>query len=471
MEDKNMSWLAHKVGGAWHDVKTAFERSDVGIAGATLDADDAAILPTATRYGPIRDAVERRIAMFLRRDLVSHLEIGFNECFALHYIEIAADRSMAENPGRELLQQFLHEFSPEARIDWVKRLLGAAVQKHVTLEHFLGLDQEFAVEDLAETDPFEEELNQAAAPGYRITLHGRWEVKQEAAVVAAPPAASTPLAQSQRAETEKNGPRLCLAIRDAKSANGARTIEIESYPAVVGSSMHADVEVSGYYVSATHCTLHCDDNKILVEDHSTNGTWLDGRRLVRGQRVELSDAALLGFGRAAGAAARGVERYPELQIQQVQLDTARLDGSGRTPLAPPYQATPVAPEGGTPLVDAVSLAAGRQQAPLAVIAILDATGNPKRDILRLPYSVGRGSAQDYVVPDANAGVSREHLLIETIDERGAATVNLAIGKNGSFADGQALPERFTWRYGQEIVLAEKWSSAPVVRLVLRRVEH
>jgi pSer/pThr/pTyr-binding forkhead associated (FHA) protein len=467
-----MSWLAHKMGDAWRDVKTAFERSDVGIAGATLDTEHAAILPTATRYGPIRDAVERRIAMFLRRDLVSHLEIGFNECFALHYIEIAADRSMAENPGRELLQQFLHEFSPEARIDWVKRLLGAAVQKHVTLEHFLGLDQEFAVEDLAETDPFEEELNQAAAPGYRITLHGRWEVKHEdAAAVMESPASSTAPAQAQRVEQEKNGPRLCVAIRDAKSANGARTIEIEAYPAVVGSSMHADIEVSGYYVSATHCTLHCEDNKILVEDHSTNGTWLDGRRLARGQRVELNDAARLGFGRAAGAAGKGTERYPELQAQLVKLDTARIDGSGRTPLAPPYLATPVAPEGGTPLVDAVSLAASRQQAPLAVIAILDATGNPKRDILRLPYSVGRGSAQDYVVPDANAGVSREHLLIETIDERGAGTANLAMGKNGSFADGQALPERFTWRYGQEIVLAEKWSSAPVVRLVLRRVEH
>lgn len=153
-------------------VKTAFERNDIGAAGMLREEPvmhDDEIRPTATRYAAIRDAVERRVNSFLRQDLVSHLEIGFNEIFVLHFIEIWAD-----SQGRPQLLLFLKEFSPEARIDWVKKLLGPAVGQHVNIDQFMGLDQEFSAEDLAETDPFEEELNLVARPPYRVTLHGRW---------------------------------------------------------------------------------------------------------------------------------------------------------------------------------------------------------------------------------------------------------------------------------------------------------
>ena len=76
-----------------------------------------------------------------------------------------------------------------------------------------------------------------------------------------------------------------------------------------------------------------------------------------------------------------------------------------------------------------------------------------------------------MVPDTNRGVSREHLVIEEINHTGAVTRNRAAGKNGTFAGNQALPERFVWCFGQEIVLGEKWTSAPAVRISLRRVEQ
>src|SRR5271169_4512461 len=104
--------LIGKIGGM---VKSAFERSDIGVAGMVREdpfISDEAIRPTATRYAAIREAVERRINSFLRQDLVSHLEIGFNEIFVLHYIEICAD-----NQGRPQLLLFLKEFSADARID------------------------------------------------------------------------------------------------------------------------------------------------------------------------------------------------------------------------------------------------------------------------------------------------------------------------------------------------------------------
>ena len=256
------------LGGLWNRISTAFERSDIGMPDSAHDFEqDDLVRPTATRYAPIRKAVERRVTTFLRDDLVSHLEIGFNEVFLLHYVEVAAD-----GQGAAELEQFLEEFSPEARVRWVKKLLGSAVGKHVSLDQFLGLDKEFPAEALAETDPFEEKLNQAAVALYRVILHGRW-----VSAAAVHPAAQ---AQVAAAGTERlAGPGLRLSVQDAKSPDGSRTVEIEHFPAVLGSSIHADVEISGYYVSARHCTLHWEGEHLWLADHSTNGTWVDGERV------------------------------------------------------------------------------------------------------------------------------------------------------------------------------------------------
>ena len=165
--------LLTNMGRVWSRISSAFERTDIGVAGVAYDdarSDEDRVRPTTTRYAPIREAVERRVNTFLRQEIVSHLEIGCSEIFLLHYIEIAAD-----SQGKDALAQFLHEFSPASRVQWVKKLLGPAVGQHVSVEQFLGLDKEFSAETLAETDPFEEELNHAATPPYRVILHGRWE--------------------------------------------------------------------------------------------------------------------------------------------------------------------------------------------------------------------------------------------------------------------------------------------------------
>jgi pSer/pThr/pTyr-binding forkhead associated (FHA) protein len=465
------------IGGLWNRISAAFERSDIGAAGPVYDAygdargDEDKVRPTATRYAPIREAVERRVNTFLRQELVSHLEIGCNEIFLLHYIEIAAD-----SQGTAALAQFLHEFSPESRVHWVKKLLGPAVGQHVSVDQFLGLDKEFSPEELAETDPFEEKLNQAATPLYRIILHGRWESgpakerDEGLAPLLRPPQAAQSYAANPSPPPPASrvaGPCLRLLVQDAKSPSSGkggatRVAEIEHFPAVLGTSVHADVEISGYYVSAGHCTLQWEGQQIWLADHSTNGTWVDGKRVHRGARVALANGAVLGFGRGEGDSDH--DRYPAIHAQLMRKTVA--PGTGSTPVAPSCS-TPVAPGVAT----LISLQAPGEKAPLAVLAIADASGSPKRDVLKLPFTIGRGSAQDYVVPDANQGVSREHLVIEAINRSGAVTLNRAVTKNGTFAGNQALPERFVWRFGQEIVLGEKWTSAPVVRVSLRQVEQ
>lgn len=450
-------------GGLWNRISSAFERTDIGAAGATEDelhSDEDLVKPTATRYASVRKAIERRVNAFLREDLVSHLEIGFNEIFLLHYIEIAAD-----SQGAAALAQFLDEFSPESRVQWVKKLLGPAVGQHVSVDQFLGLDQKFSREDLAETDPFEERLNQAATPMYRITLHGRWETGSSAEQRAANSSGANPSPPPQALRL--GGPCLRMSVQDAKSpgrGNGRepRLVEIEHFPAVLGSSVHADVEISGYYVSARHCTLHWEGQRLWLADHSTNGTWVDGERVYRGTRVALANGAVLGFGRDKGETDH--DRYPALH--------ARLM---REPAAPGTSFTPVSASCATPVAPGVatsfSFPVAAEKTPLAVLAIVDATGSPRRDVLKLPFTIGRGSTQDYVVPDANQGVSREHLVIEEINSSGAVTFNKAMSRNGTFAGNRALAERFVWRFGQEIVLGEKWTNAPVVRLSLWQVEQ
>lgn len=435
----------NSIGGLWQRIGSAFERSDIdgGEAQGAAGGPDA-VRTTTTRYAPIREAVERRVKAFLRQDLVSHLEIGFNEVFLLHYIEISADKQ-----GAPMLAQFLQEFPPDSRVHWVKKLLGPAVGQHVSIDQFLGLDREFSAEELAETDPFDDQLNQVAVPLYRVILHGRWE--------------SGPAPQPQEAPeaARRDGPCLRLSIQDGKEGC-PRAKEIEQFPAVLGSSVHADVEVSGYYVSARHCTLHWEGQQLWLADHSTNGTWVDGERVRRGSRVVLANGAVLGFGRDRGDADHA--RYPAIQAQLM-----------RNPVAAGVSATPVSLSSSTPVAPgiaaAIPLQAAGANAPLAVLAVVDASGSPKHDVLKLPFTIGRGSAQDYVVPDANRGVSREHLVIESIDRAGAVALNRAVARNGTFAGSQALPERFVWRFDQEIVLGEKWANAPTVRISLRQVEQ
>jgi hypothetical protein len=257
------------------------------------------------------------------------------------------------------------------------------------------------------------------------------------------------------------GPVLRLSIQDSKepdagSWNGTRVIEVTDYPAVLGSSANADVEISGYYASARHCTLHWENQQLWVVDHSTNGTWVDGERMRQGARVALANGAMLGFGRDKGESEH--DRYPAVRAQFMR--KAAQPGAVPTPVAP-ARATPVVPAAALPNANPA------RKLPLAVLAIVDATGSPRRDVLDLPFTIGRGTAQHYVVPDANQGVSREHLVIEAIDAYGALTLNRAVARNGTSSGGEALPERFVWRFGQEIVLGEKWASAPAVRLSLQ----
>jgi len=74
-------------------------------------------------------------------------------------------------------------------------------------------------------------------------------------------------------------------------------------------------------------------------------------------------------------------------------------------------------------------------------------------------------------PSASNGRSPTAITRRRKGRAGAVAINRAAARNGTFAGTEELPERFTWRFGEEIVLGEKWTSAPVVRIALQPVER
>ena len=72
--------------------------------------------------------------------------------------------------------------------------------------------------------------------------------------------------------------------------NGARAISIATFPAIIGNSPKADVQVSGQYVSGQHLVLNWDAllQCVYLTDRSKHGTYLKGgRKLADGDRVNL----------------------------------------------------------------------------------------------------------------------------------------------------------------------------------------
>jgi pSer/pThr/pTyr-binding forkhead associated (FHA) protein len=67
------------------------------------------------------------------------------------------------------------------------------------------------------------------------------------------------------------------------SLNGHPDILLEGGALVVGRSRWCDVRIASVRVSRRHCCLALGGDEVLVSDlGSTNGTWINGRRVVRG---------------------------------------------------------------------------------------------------------------------------------------------------------------------------------------------
>ena len=112
------------------------------------------------------------------------------------------------------------------------------------------------------------------------------------------------------------------------------------------------------------------------------------------------------------------------------------------------------------------MGAGAPAQPLCVLAIKDAHGSRTVPVTRLPYVIGRSELADCRVPEDNAGVSRDHLVIQAIDAAGARIDNNAVGKWGTEVDDAEQPAQFTLPWGRQVTLASRFAKAPVVTVLL-----
>lgn len=375
------------------------------------------------KYAPIREAVEGRLEHLVSQEIPEHRQLAEDDILELHYVEI---ESAPE--GQALLDEFCKEFSPSARQAWVRKFFGN--NPAVKLDGFARVFRSADLPPTANLDPHLQLLNLGSSDTYRVRLWSRW--------VQAPKAAP-PL---PRRMPSVRGPAIVLRIYDSRGSNPE--IRRETYPIEIGRL--GEVVVDGTYVSAEHCTLRCYGGQVELEDHSKNGTWVDGAEL-HGQTRPLSlGVHRLKLGKGQGEA----KDWPEIDL--------KIIAETVTPIAEPTAvasalATPIAADG---------------QAVLAVLSIQDATGNPRRDVLELPFSIGRSADRDYVTPPAHAGVSGHHLVIEAIHEEGADVFNMAHAKNSTALEGILQGERFLWPFDQTISLAPKWKHAEPVLITLQR---
>lgn len=370
------------------------------------------------KFGPIRQAVERRIEDLVRLEIPEHRQIARQDVMELQCIEIECAPG-----GEELLQEFFRSFNPATRQSWIRDLIGG--NRQVKLDCFAGV---YGSKDLPNTGTWDRHaqiLDRGTVPDFRVHLYAHW-VREVAEI-----------------EPKPGGPRqqgypLTLEIQDK---DGPRRIQNDRYPLEVGRSGACCIGVKGTYVSGIHFVLHCDGRSLSLEDRSRNGTWIDGTKMPPGQAVELErDTYSLKLGKDQGP----VGDYPEIRLEIL-----------RTPPAATL-ATPIAVSSPTPV-------AGSGGTPRAVLSIHSAAGTLLRDVPELPYTIGRET-----VAGANAGVSGEHLIIERITDTGAEVINRAVDKNGTALRGELQPERFFWPFDAEVRLAPRWRRDPEVRVVLQR---
>ena len=216
----------------------------------------------------------------------------------------------------------------------------------------------------------------------------------------------------------------------------------------IGRDPASDIVVDDSRVSWNHAVLRLEHDCWLLEDHSsTNGTFMDARRV---HRVQITDACMLRLGHpedgtavvcsVAPAAPAPAAGPMGTAVVSTPSPAQRADWAAQSPPAqsppahtPPAQGPPARrPDWAAQSPPAQQAAAGRgQPTPAPSSSIV----RQPSAIMRLPTKtlrIGRASDNDVVVSDLS--VSRYHAELRKTG-RGYEIVDLA-SHNGTFLNGQ-----------------------------------
>lgn len=384
-------------------------------------------------YNGLWQAIEKHLEAFMVQCVVHHLRFEPNDVFKLERVQVLTHDSHAA----DTLEKFLNEFRPDSRrrafLDLVKRTCA----KGISTDAFVDLNRDFEVKELEQSDSFLLGLQGNQNEQFEIVFYGEWQFQENNA-------------SAEPTVNEKIDivVPISLSICDAE---GIRNVTIDSLPMTIGRTSGVQrCEVKGKFVSRDHGVIGVDANgTIWFRDASVNGTFQKNIRLPSGQKHVLFPGAVLCLGAEDSS-------NPFAECPTITLSWNDIGANGATPIRSSIEShtnTPIRNSAATPVLKQKSSA-------LLLLAIKDAQGSKTISVSKLPFLIGRANNSDYRVPEANLGVSREHLLIEGI--AGDEVIISSKGTWGTSVDGEKQNDSFHVRYGQSIVLATEYTDAPSV---------
>ena len=416
--------------------------------------------PTATSpganspYAELWQSVDRHLAQFMVHSVLPHRQFEPDDVFKLLRIQVTGTTPAAQSA----IDRFLAEFRPESRRKVVLAAVTRNCSQGVSTADFVDFNRDFDRAELDESDPYDAQLADAHQGGYQLTLYGEWELQRAVPTSVAAGDVAAPSATAGAAPLD-------IDIHDAA---GRRQVKVGALPFALGRVATLDEQrIVGTFVSRRHALLERDEQgRVWYRETSVNGSTLDGSPIVPGERRQLRNGALVRL----GGDAADLAECPALTVRW----PATSDDDASTPIRAPLRiptadaTTPirsVLDDTTTARPAATPLSVAPAQ-PLCVLAIKDAHGSRTVPVTRLPYVIGRSELADCRVPEDNAGVSRDHLVIQAINAAGALIDNNAVGKWGTAVDDAEQPAQFTLAWGRQVTLAGRFAKAPPVTVLL-----
>lgn len=107
---------------------------------------------------------------------------------------------------------------------------------------------------------------------------------------------ATPGNKTAKAHRDHERPNIEVHLRDSGEENQTRDIVIDRFPFVIGRRLDCDYQLNHGWVSRRHCCFFLEGDKVWLQDlASTNGTYLNGKRIADPEAVREGDLITLPF--------------------------------------------------------------------------------------------------------------------------------------------------------------------------------
>jgi hypothetical protein len=324
-----------------------------------------------------------------------HADINPEERLAITRLQIRATSPALEAQ----LQQWFSESDVPHLIQWLVR----GPFKTVAIERWVVLDKLERLEVLpyvpapqTNASPYDMSAMSTQAPiaDYDIVTDTQWVPKPAAAHVASPLPPLELVIHDAMGERRVHVMQTLVVLgveKTLKAPDGQKMRLLDQSPMQWQGETAWFVAVHAQHVSGIHMVLRLHEGGVdCLDDSSTNGSFVSGQKLMPGQwhLVKHVETVFLG----------GAASDPRSQTACVQLRVGH-------PVMP-------VPADRTPLRNATPA----QTLPKLLLQPAGMAGAQAVPVLSLPFTIGRAPDADWVVPAQHEMVSRQHVVIEAVDE-------------------------------------------------------